>query len=176
VPAPLERTIAAVDYGYPWDDLVRRFKFGAALDLADTLARRVLDAVRRSEVPRPDWLLPVPLASQRLRQRGYNQAWELARRVACGLPCTSDARLMLRLKDTPHQLALAPEKRAANVRCAFAVEPRRRHGLRDRSVAVLDDVMTTGATAAEIARTLWQAGASSVQVWVLARTPRPQDH
>ena len=158
----------------PWDDLVRRFKFDAALDLADALARRMLDAVDHSRAPRPDWLLPVPLADERLRERGYNQAWELARRVAVLLPCASDARLLLRLKNTPHQLSLPPARRAANVRGAFAIEPRRRHELRDRHIAVLDDVMTTGATLSEVARTLLQSGAASVQVWVLARTPRPE--
>jgi ComF family protein len=174
--APLfDGTIAAVDYEYPWDDLVRRFKFDASLDLAGVLAQCLLDAVRRSEAPRPDWLLPVPLATERLRERGNNQAWELARRVASGLPCATDARLLLRMKDTPHQLTLPPGRRAANVRGAFALEPRRRHELQGRSVAVLDDVMTTGATLSEITVTLLQAGARSVQVWVLARTPRKTD-
>ena len=60
------------------------------------------------------------------------------------------------------------------MRGAFAVEPRRRHELRDRDVALLDDVMTTGATLSETARSVLQAGAASVQVWVLARTPRPE--
>lgn len=170
-PPPFDRAIAAVDYVAPWDDLVRRFKFDAALDLADALARRMLEAVEHA--PRPDWLLPVPLADERLRERGYNQAWELARRVAHALNFPSDGRLLLRLKNTPHQLSLPPAERAANVRGAFAVEPRRRHELRDRHVAVLDDVMTTGATLSEVTRVLLQSGAASVHVWVLARTPRP---
>ncbi len=174
-PPPFDRAVAAVDYDHPWDELVRRFKFDGALDLAGVLAERVADAVRSSDAPRPDWLLPVPLAARRLRERGYNQAWELARRVARRLPCACDARLLLRMKDTPHQLALPPERRAANVRGAFAIEPRRRHEIAGRSVAVLDDVMTTGATAGEIAATLLQAGAQSVQVWVLARTPLRHD-
>jgi ComF family protein len=174
-PPPFDRSVAAVDYGYPWDDLVRRFKFDDSLDLADMLAQRLLAAVRGSGVARPDWLLPVPLSGERLRERGYNQAWELARRVGRALPCANDARLLLRMKDTPHQLALPPDRRAANVRGVFAVEPRRRHELQGRCVAVLDDVMTSGATAKEIAAALLQAGARSVQVWVLARTPLPQD-
>ena len=170
---PFDSAIAAVDYEHPWDELVRRFKFDAALDLAGVLAQRLLDAVQRSEAPRPDWLLPVPLATSRLRERGYNQAWELARRIARGLPCTTDTRLLLRMKDTPHQLSLPPGRRAANVRGAFAIEPRRLHELQGRSIALLDDVMTTGATASEATLALLQAGARSVQVWVLARTPRP---
>lgn len=172
-PPPFERSVAAVDYDHPWDDLVQRFKFDAALDLSGVLARRLLDAVRIEGVASPDWLLPVPLSAERLRERGYNQAWELARRLARELRCASDARLLLRLKDTPHQLALPPDRRAANVRSAFAVEPRRRDAVHGRRIAIVDDVMTTGATAAEITRTLLAAGASAVQVWVLARTPLP---
>ena len=79
------------------------------------------------------------------------------------------------MKDTPHQLTLPRERREANVRDAFAVEPRQARRLRDADVAVVDDVMTTGATAAEIARTLLRAGARRVDVWVVARTPAPQD-
>jgi len=172
-PPPFARAVAAVDYAPPWDELVRRFKFDAALDLADALADRIAGAVRATDARAPDWLLPVPLADERLRERGYNQAWELARRVARALPCASDPHLLLRTRQTPHQLSLPPAQRAANVRGAFAVEPRRRQALRDRDVALLDDVMTTGATLSEAARSVLQAGAASVQVWVLARTPRP---
>ena len=172
-PPPFESAVAAVDYAPPWDDVVRRFKFDAALDLADALARRMLEAIDRSAVRPPDVLLPVPLADERLRERGYNQAWELARRIAPALGCATDARALLRIRPTPHQLALPPGERAANVRGAFAIEPRRRPLVRARHVAVVDDVMTTGATLAEVARTLLQAGAASVQAWVLARTPRP---
>ncbi|MCO5125584.1 MAG: ComF family protein [Rhizobacter sp.] len=173
-PPPFEHAIAAVDYAAPWNDLVRRFKFDAALDLADALAQRLHDAIGRGAAPRPDLVLPVPLADERMRERGFNQAWELARRIAPPLACESDARLLLRTKHTAHQLSLPPAERAANVRGAFAIEPRSRHVLRDRRVALVDDVMTTGATLAEVARTLLQGGAASVQVWVLARTPRPE--
>ncbi len=173
-PPPFEHAVAAVEYESPWSDLVRRFKFDAALDLADAIAQRKLDAIGRSAAPRPDLVLPVPLAYERLRERGYNQAWELARRIAPALGCESNTRLLLRTKHTAHQLSLPPAERAANVRGAFAIEPRRQQMLRGRRVAVVDDVMTTSATLAEVARTLLQGGAASVQVWVLARTPRPE--
>ena len=184
-PLPFERSVAAVDYAYPWDSLITHFKFHGALDLAPALARGLADAVDRSDAARgvdtasplqpPSLLLPVPLSDARLRERGYNQAWELARRMARLLRCPADARLLLRVRDTPHQLAFPPAQRAGNVRAAFAVEPRRSAELRGRSVALVDDVMTTGATAAEIARVLLQAGAAQVQVWAVARTPRPGD-
>ena len=172
-PPPFDAALAAVDYAYPWDALVTHFKFHAALDLAAALAGLVVAAWQRGGAAHPGLLLPVPLADARLRERGYNQAWELARRCARSVAAPSDATLLLRLKDTPHQVALAPGRRAANVRGVFAVEPLRSAELRGRSVTLVDDVMTTGATLAEAARVLRQAGAASVQVWVVARTPAP---
>ena len=172
-PPPFARTLAGVDYAHPWDGLITHFKFHAALDLAPALSQRLLEAFRRSQMALPTLLLPVPLSGARLRERGHNQAWELARRLGRALPCRADAHLLLRVKDTPHQLAFPPDQRAGNVRAAFAVEPRRITELRGRSVTLVDDVMTTGATVAEATRTLLQAGASEVHVWVVARTPRP---
>ena len=171
-PPPFARTLAAVDYDHPWDGLITHFKFHSALDLAPALTQRLLDAFGRSGTAAPSLLLPVPLSTARLRERGYNQAWELARRLGRALRCETDAHLLLRVKDTPHQLALPPAQRAGNVRAAFAVEPRRLTELRGRHVTIVDDVMTTAATAGELARVLLQAGAAEVSVWVVARTPR----
>ena len=170
-PPPFERALAGVDYAHPWDRLITQFKFHSALDLAPALTQRLLDSFRAGSAPAPALLLPIPLSAARLRERGYNQAWELARRLARALSCPADATLLLRVKETPHQLALAPDKRADNVRAAFAVEPRRRAGLSGATVTLVDDVMTTGATASEAARALLQAGAARVHVWVVARTP-----
>lgn len=173
-PPPFEQCVAAVSYAYPWDALIARFKFGHALDLAAPLADRLVQAVLRTGGPLPHWVLPAPLAGQRMRERGFNQAWELARRVACHLgTCRADGGVLLRVKHTPHQLALPRDARAANVRGAYLVEPRRATELRGADVALVDDVLTTGATAAEISRTLLQAGAARVRVWVFARTPAP---
>ena len=115
----------------------------------------------------------MPLSAARLRERGYNQAWELARRVARSLDVAAEAQLLLRVRETAHQLDLPPAARSGNVRGAFAVEPRRRAEVAGRRVAIVDDVMTTGSTAAELADVLKQAGAAHVDVWVVARTPRP---
>ncbi len=172
-PPPYAHAIAAFDYAAPWDGLIARFKFNDALDLGAALTQPLLRAIRTSGVALPDLLLPVPLSDTRLRERGYNQAWEVTRRLGKALALRADPQLLLRTKDTPHQLALPPGARAANVRGAFAIEPLRLRELRGKCVAVVDDVLTTGATAAEITRTLLQAGTASVQVWVLARTPRP---
>ena len=174
-PPPYARTLASVDYDHPWDGLIAHFKFHGALDLAPALARRMLATHESGGMSLPTLLLPVPLSAQRLRERGYNQAWELARRLSRALGWRADARLLLRIKDTPHQLAFPPERRAGNVRSAFAVEPRRLGELRGLGVTVVDDVMTSGATVAEIARVLLHAGAAEVAVWVIARTPKPGD-
>jgi ComF family protein len=174
-PPPFDAALAAVDYRAPWDRLVTAFKFHGALDLAAVFADAIVGAERRRAAARPSHLIPVPLAPARWRERGYNQAWELTRRVALRLGIRAEPELLLRVRDTAHQLALPLAERAGNVRGAFAVEPRRRAELRDRHVAIVDDVMTTASTAAEIAAVVRQAGATTVEVWVLARTPRPGD-
>ncbi len=172
-PPNFDSVLASVDYAHPWDQLITRFKFHAALDLSDALARLLVDTHVASGQPQPALLLPVPLSAQRLRERGYNQSWELTRRAARWLRCPTDAHLLLRVKDTPHQLTLPRAQRAANVRGAFAVEPRRLHELRGRSVTLVDDVMTTASTASEISAVLRQAGAARIDLWVVARTPPP---
>ena len=171
-PPPFERAVAAVPYEHPWDGLVSALKFHAALELAPLLAERLAAAVEAAGAAHPDLLLPVPLGPARLRERGYNQAWEIARRVARRLKLGASARLLLRVRDTPQQLALPRARRAGNVRGAFMLEPRRAAELRGREVALVDDVLTTGATAAEAAAVLLRAGAARVQVWVVARTPK----
>jgi len=174
---PYTGTVAAVDYAFPWDGLVTAFKFSGRVDLAEALARRladaVTDAVAASSPHDAAWVLPVPLSPARLAERGYNQAWELARRVARlrGLP--SDATLLQRPIDTAHQTGLDRAARTANLAGSFMVDPTRRAELAGRSVALVDDVMTTGATVAAAAAVLRRAGAASVSVWVFARTPAP---
>lgn len=170
-PPPFQHTVAALDYVAPWDGLIRHFKFHGRAELATPLASLLRDALQRAagDAPAPDLVLPAPLSDARLRERGFNQSWEIARRLGP----RADPALLLRIRDTPHQADLPLPQRAANVRGAFAVEPLRRPEIAGRSVALVDDVLTTGATAAEMARTLLDAGATRVQLWVLARTPAP---
>lgn len=173
-PPRFDSAIAAVDYAHPWDRLISDFKYRNGLDLGEALCALLIAAHQRFAGEAPHWLLPVPLGAQRLRERGYNQSWELARRCARRLGCRTDAAMLLRIRDTPHQLSLPRERRLANVRGAFAVEPTRRAEVVGRRVALIDDVMTTQATADELSGVLLDAGAQSVQVWVVARTPPPE--
>lgn len=172
-PPPFARTVCAVDYAFPWDRLIGRLKYddrpeGAVL-LADLLVRRVLELAQ----PMPSIVVPVPLSPQRLAERGYDQAWELARRVARRLALPAEAGLLRRRFDGRHQVGLSRSQRLANLRGAFDLPPRGRGRIVDAHVALVDDVMTTGATAAAAAQTLLAAGARRVDLWVVARTPMP---
>jgi ComF family protein len=169
-PPTFERTVAALDYAAPWDGLIRHFKFHGQPELATPLARLLREAIdEAAPAPPADLVLPAPLSDARLRERGFNQSWEIARRLGA----RADPALLLRIRDTPHQADLPLDRRTANVQGAFAVEPLRRHEIEGRSVALIDDVLTSGATAAAMARTLLDAGAARVHLWVLARTPAP---
>jgi ComF family protein len=173
-PPPIDRTIAALDYAFPWDGLLQRYKFHQAIELRASLVERLDQAVGLAEVDAPDWLLAVPLNAQRQRQRGYNQSYELARALARRRKLRCDGELLLRVRDTSHQTQLNATERATNVRGAFAVEPGRRQQLQGSHVVLVDDVMTSGATLYELARLLRQAGAAQVNAWVVARTPDPK--
>ncbi|MFM2067017.1 MAG: hypothetical protein RLZZ584_1926, partial [Pseudomonadota bacterium] len=175
-PPPQRAAVAAFDYVYPWAGLLGRLKFHDALDLARPLAGALAQAVAGRDAAHPelagvDLVLPVPLAPARLRERGYNQAWELARRVARARRVPAHAGLLERARDTPHQLALPRAARAANVRAAFVLAPGAARQVAGRHLALVDDVMTTGATLAEATHALLRGGAASVQCWVVARTP-----
>jgi ComF family protein len=170
-PPPQNLAVAAVDYTFPWAAVIADFKFHQQPDLAAVLAP-LLSAASLA-TPQPDLVLPMPLSPQRLAERGYNQAWELARRVAAarGLPAQPD--LLQRPVDLPHQAQLDRAQRLANLRGAFYLPPAAQAQVRGRRVALVDDVMTTGATAHQATRALLQAGALAVDLWMLARTPAP---
>ena len=161
-----DATIAALAYRFPADVLVQALKFHGELALAPLLGELISLCISDKYV---DCVIPVPLSSERLRSRGYNQALEIARHVARATGTRLATELCERRRDTPAQMALPLAKRAKNVRGAFHC-PRFVAGA---SVAVLDDVMTTGATLDEIAATLKRAGAAHVENWVIARTFPP---
>ena len=172
---PFSHTVCAADYGFPWRGLISTFKFHRRPELAGLLAERLTAAVQQAlqtgALPRPDLVLPVPLSPRRLAERGYDQAWELARRVARALQLPAEARLLQRPIDTAQQSGLGRAERQRNLRTAFMADPARRAGLQGRRVALVDDVMTTGATVREASAVLLRAGAVAVDLWVLARTP-----
>jgi len=174
-PVPLDRCIAALDYAFPWDGLLRRFKLEQALELRGALADRLDQALSaaQADLPelRPDFLLAVPLSRERLRERGYNPSLEIARVLARRLKLRAPSRWLLRVRETPAHSALDLQARERQVKGAFAVEPHHLDRIAGSHIALVDDVMTTGATLMELARVLRHAGASQVQAWVVARAP-----
>ncbi len=173
-PPAFIRCVTVADYGFPWDRLIAAFKFRDRPELASALAVLMDRALQSQQQLAPvDLVLPVPLAPQRLRERGYNQAWELARRVARRRGIDHDAGVLLRLQDAAHQVGSGRRQRWRNLQHAMWIEPHRSARLAGRSVALVDDVMTSGGTAQAAALALRAAGASAVQVWVVARTLPP---
>jgi ComF family protein len=173
---PMARTVVALDYAFPWDRLIARFKFAQAPELAGVLAHTLIGPLAQplaGHGARPDLVLPVPLSPRRLRERGYNQAWELARRLAQALDLPAQPDGLQRWRDTPAQSTLDAAARRANLRDAFLIHPRLAKQLAGCHVALVDDVMTTGATLATAAELLLRSGAREVSAWVLARTPAP---
>lgn len=166
-PPHFDATIAALAYHFPADVLVHAFKFRGELALAGFLARLLGERIdQRHGV---NCVVPVPISPERLRERGYNQALEIARHVARATGARLAPELCERVRNTPAQTDLPWAERARNVRGAFCA-PR---SLEGAAIAVLDDVMTTGATLDEIAATLKRAGAARVVGWVVARTFPP---
>ena len=166
-PPHYDATIAALDYTFPADVLVQALKFGGELALASFLASLLMERTLSAE--KADLVVPVPLSNQRLRGRGYNQAVEIARPIARALRAPLDFLVLTRTRETAAQAELPYAERVKNVRGAFHCS----RALPNVAVAVVDDVMTTGATLDEIAATLKRAGAARVVNWVVARTPPP---
>ena len=164
-----DATVVIADYAWPLDHLVTGLKFRAQVPLADWLAAQLGNALAAAPGDLPDMLLPVPLSPARLRSRGYNQAWEVARRIARRLDIPAHAGALQRVRDNVAQATLDRAERLANLHGAFVVaEPARIAG---RHIGVVDDVMTTGTTLGEIATQLKRAGATRVTNVVALRTP-----
>jgi ComF family protein len=164
-----QRTFCAFRYAYPLDHLVLALKFQGAVAhgrvLGTLLGQRLKGRVLQDM---PDAIVPMPLSTQRYRERGYNQAIELGLPIAriLGIPLRSD--LVVRHRHTREQTTLTRKDRRKNVRGAFVATGK----VPNASLAVLDDVVTTGSTVNELAKVLLRAGARRVQVWAVAHTGR----
>lgn len=165
-PPEYHSTVAALSYSFPLDALIHALKYRANLALAVPLADLLAQAA--SPRLRPDYLVPMPLYPARLRERGFNQALEIAKRVSklTGIALLPNA--CRRIRDTPPQASMPWKERARNIRGAFACDA----NLSGRRIAVIDDVMTTGATMNELAKVLRKQKAAEVECWAVARTLR----
>lgn len=164
-----DRVVVPFSYEFPLTVLVQRLKYRGELACARPLAGALVDALEQE--PYPDVLMAMPLAPARAAQRGFNQAMEISRFIAAefGLEVSHD--LCRRKHEGVPQATLPWKQRAKNVRNAFTCDA----DLTGKRVAIVDDVLTTGATLSELARTLKRQGALEVSGWIVARTPAPGD-
>lgn len=163
-PPPFDSSVIPFRYGPPLDYLLQQLKFHQRLHLAPLLGGLLAEAILHQGRPLPELILPVPLHPTRLRERGYNQALELARPVARQLALPVDWHGVARQRQTQAQTSLQGRERRKNLRNAFVVQ----HEL-PRHVALVDDVVTTGATVSELATTLKRSGVERVEIWAIAR-------
>ncbi|MCM2265513.1 MAG: ComF family protein [Desulfuromonadales bacterium] len=164
-PPPFARVHAVGPYAGTLQEAVQRFKYHGQLPLERPLGILLAESLPSRGKPCPDLIVPVPLHRDRLRERGYNQALQLARQVGRRLSVPVEPNLLRRIRATASQQGLDAVTRKSNLRGAFAVTA----PLSGRHLLLVDDVLTTGATARECAGVLRQAGAASVEVAVLGR-------
>lgn len=165
--------VVAFRYEEPIDDLIRDLKYRGALANARVLGVLLAEAVRDSHVELPQLLVPVPLHAARLRERGFNQACALARYAGRMLEIPYARGAVRRVRNTPSQTSLDMNERRRNVQGAFSVAGARAQArlVAAEHVAIVDDVMTTGSTVAELRAVLLAAGVGRVDVWAIARAP-----
>lgn len=170
-PAPLDRCFAPFVYAFPADSLVHRLKYRGQLAvgrvLGGLLACAVRDFALHCDV---DCIVPIPLHATRHAERGFNQSAEIGSRAARELGCRYLPGVVRRVRVTRPQVGLHPDERRANLAGAFHAAAE----VRGRRVAIVDDVLTTGATAGAVATALHEAGAHSVDLWCIARAPAPE--
>jgi len=169
-PPPFTRVIAPWVYRFPLDRMIGRYKYHSQLAMAQPVIRDLGEhlAYRLQACPEhePELLIPSPMHKRRRRQRGFNQADAITEQLSQRLAIPWSANTLERTRAVPRQSNLNREQRANNLRGILQV-----NRPLPRKVALIDDVMTTGATARALAQALRLAGAEDVQVWVLARTP-----
>jgi ComF family protein len=163
-PPAFDHTEAVYAYAFPLDALVRHCKYQGGLELTSLFAQALVERIQGRDTA--DLIVPMPLHPKRLGERGFNQAAEVARRLAGQMALPWLASTCARVRDTPPQAGLDLKGRRRNLRNAFRCDV----DLAGRRVALVDDVMTSGASLNELARTVKKAGAASVTAWVVART------
>ena len=168
-PPAFDHSVAAMSYAFPVDALLHSLKYQANLAMASVLADLLTARIDADALP--DFIVPMPLHPARLRERGFNQALEIARGVSRKSGVALLPGICRRIKDTPSQTGLPWKEREKNIRNAFTCEA----DLKGKHVAMLDDVMTTGATLNELAKALRKSGAAHVSGWVVARTLSSHD-
>jgi len=163
-PPLYSRTVAAFSYQFPLNKLIQALKYQERLALSQIFADKLLRRIDMHTLP--DLIIPMPLHPAKLRRRGFNQALLVADRLASSLDIPLQSRTCHRLRDTPSQSALPWKERSRNVRGAFLCDG----DLTGKHIALVDDVLTTGASLNALAQATQQCGARRISAWVIART------
>lgn len=162
-----DATHAVFEYRFPIDAMIQRYKYNNMPRLSQTFGQFLSEKIIADNI---DLIIPMPMHPKRLKQRGFNQALEIARVLAQYLTVKNrrklDSKSVIRQTDTPPQVSLPLKQRAKNIKGAFKANG----DFTAKRIAIVDDVMTTGASLNELAKTLKQAGAAHVECWVIART------
>lgn len=166
-PMPFDAAWAVFRLDAPVQQAIHGLKYHAGFLQANLLGELFAQKLGRRAQPFPDLIIPVPLHRTRLMRRGYNQALEVARIVKQNLDIRIGSDLAKRVRATPDQIGLSRTQRQKNLRGAFAVDAH----VEGKHIALLDDVMTTGATLSELARVARHAGAAKIEAWAIARVP-----
>jgi ComF family protein len=167
-PPPFDRTFSLFRYEPPINQWITQLKFHRNLRNARLLSELFLEKLSMEEqISIPELIIPVPLHPKRLRERGFNQALELARPLAKQLGTKLDTRRCKRVRHTQAQSSIPAKQREQNLKRAFTY-----HGPALHHAAIIDDVITTGHTVSELSKTLRQAGCQKIDIWTIARTSR----
>jgi ComF family protein len=167
-PPAFDSTRAAFNYAFPVDALLKALKYRGELSVAEIAAGGITDAIASQYIP--DLIIPMPLHPERLQERGFNQVVEISRRISQQIQCKLSLRSVIRVRHSEPQASLPLNKRAKNVKGVFAVIDDALSDVRGKKIVVVDDIMTSGASLNELAKTLKKAGAVNVECWVAART------
>jgi ComF family protein len=162
-PPDFDATHAVFLYDFPIDAMMQRYKYGNMLSLCSFFGQLLST---KTDLENVDLIIPMPMHPTRLKERGFNQALEIAKVLVKNHKEKLDYKSAERQKLTPPQASLPLKARVKNIRGAFAVNA----DLAGKRIAIVDDVMTTGASLNELAKILKKAGASHVECWVIART------
>ncbi len=165
-PPPFSSTIALFKYQHPIDQFITQLKFSKKLIYAKLLAKLFGEYINQHQIAKPDCIIPVPLHPRRLRERGFNQALEIARPLAKLLKITLNFTSYQRQRHTKAQSTLSAKKRLNNLKNAFiASKP-----VHAKHIAIIDDVMTTGQTVTELSKIISQTCEAKIDIWCCARS------
>lgn len=170
---PYDAVKALFEYKWPCDQFITQIKFKQKLEFINLLADLMADRFGMQVDEHPTCLIPVPLHSTRLRERGFNQAYALAKRIGQKLNIPVAWDQIKKVKQTQMQSSLSLEKRVANLKNVFEVNPHFPEKFKLK-VAIIDDVMTSGETASAVTNVLKAAGVNQVEIWCCCRTLKPK--